>query len=188
VTPPTTQTGLGLNPGYIRPSDFYKTTNDAQAKFNWGGHGYQVGPNFDDIAYNQAYGSNEPWGIQQLAKPLTGAQIADLIAGKNVPQEAISRATRAQAYNPASMVTPNANNVYQLPQLAASGAVAPGGSTPSIPSTDPATVAQQAEIVKQLGSDWMTRQQRAAAMGDWTTYNQIQQVVNSIINPVIDRF
>jgi hypothetical protein len=85
------------------------------------------------------------------------------------------------------MVTPNANNVYQLPQIAAAGAVAPGGSTPSTP-TNPATVAQQAEIVRQLGSDWMTRQQRAAAIGDWETYNQIQQTVNSIINPVIDRF
>jgi hypothetical protein len=174
-----------LNPGFINPSDFYNTTDVAQSKYNWGSHGYQVGPNFDDIAYNQAYGSDQPWGLQQLAKPLTGSQIADLIAGKNVPQEAIAKASRRQAYNPASMVTPNANNTYQLPTIQAAGAIAPTTAPTSI---SPTSQAQQAEIVKQLGSNWMERQQRAAAIGDWETYNQIQQTVNSIINPVIDRF
>jgi hypothetical protein len=83
------------------------------------------------------------------------------------------------------MVTPNANNTYQLPTVA-NGAIAPTTNTPTA-TMSPATQAQQAEIVKQLGSDWMTRQQRAAAMGDWATYNQIQQVVNSIVNPTYDQ-
>jgi hypothetical protein len=177
---------VGLNAGYIKPSNFYNTYDDAQAKFNWGSHGYQVGPVFNDQQWNAAYGEDTPWGLQQLAKPLTGAQIADLIAGKNVPSFNVQAASRRQAYDPSSMVTPNANNTYQLPTIPSSGAVAPGGSTPTA-TMSPATIAQQTEIVRQLGSDWMDRQQRAAAMGDWQTYNQIQQVVNSIINPVIDQ-
>jgi hypothetical protein len=183
--PPTQppRTGLGLNPGYINPSDFYNTYDPAQSKYNWNAKGYQVGPTFDDVAYNQAYGPETPWGLQQLAEPLTGQQIADLIAGKNVPTRQIQAATRRQAYNPASMVTPNASNTYQLPTIPAAGAIAP---TTQPVSTNPTTVAQQAEIVRQLGSDWMERQQRAAAVGDWATYNDIQRVVNSIINPVID--
>jgi hypothetical protein len=177
-----------LNAGYIKPSNFYNTTDNAQSKFNWGSHGYQVGPVFNDQQWNAAYGENTPWGLQQLAKPLTGQQISDLIAGKNVPSFSVQAATRREAYNPASMTTPDAKNTYQLPTIAAAGAIAPGSSTPTTPSTNPATVAQQAEIVKQLGSDWKERQQRAAATGDWATYNDISQKVSSILNPVIDRY
>ena len=183
--PPTQppQRGVGLNPGYIDPSNFYNTYDAAQSKFNWGGHGYQVGPVFNDQQWNAAYGEDTPWGLQQLAKPLTGAQIADLIAGKNVPSFNVQSAQRRQAYDPASMATPNANNTYQLPTIPASGSVAPGSSTTPVSTMSPTTVAQQAEIVKQLGADWMSRQQKAAAIGDWGTYNQIQATVNSIINP-----
>jgi hypothetical protein len=170
----------------MAPEDFYNTTNAAQSKFNWGGGGYQVGPAFDAQAYNQAYASDTPWGLQQIATPLTGAQIADILAGREpVAGPIAAPATRREAYNPASMVAPNAQNTYQLPKVG--GAIAPG--TPTTPTTtmSPATQAQQTEIVRQLGADWMARQQQAAAVGDWATYNQIQQVVNSIINPTYEQ-
>jgi hypothetical protein len=83
------------------------------------------------------------------------------------------------------MATPGAGNVYQLPVIGAP--VAPGTVTPPTTTMAPATVAQQTEIVRQLGPDWMQRQQAAAAAGDWATYNQIQQVVNSIINPYVEQ-
>jgi hypothetical protein len=170
----------------MAPEAFYNTNNAAQSRFNWGGGGYQVGPTFDAQAYNQAYASDTPWGLQQIATPLTGAQIADILAGRDyVAGPVAAPATRRQAYNPASMVTPNAQNTYQLPTVG--GPVAPGDFTPPTSTVSPATQAQQAEIVKQLGADWMTRQQRAAAAGDWATYNQIQQVVNSIINPIVEQ-
>jgi len=185
--PPTpAPTGVGLNPGWIAPTDFHNTYDPAQSHYNWGTHGYQVGPTFNDVAWNQAAGPDTPWGLQQLAKPLTGAQIADLIAGKNVPTQAVQAASRREAYNPASMVTPNATNTYQLPTISAAGAIAPTTTSSYTPTA--ATVAQQAEIVKQLGADWMTRQQRAAAIGDWGTYNDIQNKVNAIINPTFQGY
>ena len=89
-------------------------------------------------------------------------------------------ATRAQAYNPASMITPNATNVYQLPTITA----------PVAPTTAVAPVTQDPrydEVAKKLGANWFNRQQAAAAAGDWETYNLITQQVNAILNPVIDQ-
>ena len=170
----------------MNPEDFYNTFDPAQSKFNWGASGYQVGPTFDAKAYNQAYASATPWGLQQVAKPLTGAQISDIAAGRPYTAGPVApSATRREAYNPASMVTPSAKNTYQLPQVG--GAISPSTTTPPASTVSPATQAQQAQIVKQLGADWMTRQQAAAAAGDWATYNQIQQVVNSIINPYVEQ-
>jgi hypothetical protein len=186
ITPVVPRTGLGLNPGFMNPEAFYNTFDPAQSRYNWGASGYQVGPTFDARAYNQAYGDETPWGLQQIAQPLTGAQIADIAAGRPyVAGPVAAKATRREAYNPASMVTPNAQNVYQLPVINAP--VAPGTVAPPTTTMSPATQAQQTEIVRQLGPDWMTRQQQAAASGDWATYNQIQQVVNSIINPYVEQ-
>jgi hypothetical protein len=165
----------------IAPTPFYRTTDPAQSKFNWGMKGYQEGPTFNAQAYNQAPGPDTPYGLQQLAKPLTQAQIADLIAGRPIRQQpAAAPATRTEAYNPASMITPNANNVYQLPTITAP--VAP--TTPVVPvNQDP----RYDEVAKKLGANWFNRQQAAAAAGDWETYNLITQQVNAILNPVIDQ-
>jgi hypothetical protein len=185
VTPPLTQNGKGLNPGYIAPEAFYNTYNNVQSKYNWGSKGFQTGPKFDARGYNQAYGSETPWGLQQMAQPLSGSQIADIIAGRDLAAgPVVPNANRRDAYNPASMITPDATNTYQLPtiaQRAPTSAVAPV-------STNPADTAQQAEISRQLGANWFNRQQAAAAAGDWETYNDIQQKVNAIINPVVDRY
>jgi hypothetical protein len=162
---------LGLNPGWIRPTDFYNTTNDAQSKFNWGGHGYQTGPDYNDVAWNQAYGSETPWGVQQLAKPLTGQQIADLIAGKNVPEEAITRATRRYAYDAASMATPSAANTYQLPVMANSSFFNTGSSGNTANYTNNAQYNQVASV---LGADLARQQQLALAQGDTATVQRIQ--------------
>jgi hypothetical protein len=179
-----TQNGLGLNPGWIAPENFYNTYDPAQSKYNWGTHGYQTGPKFDARGYNQAYGNETPWGLQQMAVPLSGQQIADIVAGRDLAAgPVVPNANRRDAYNAASMVTPNATNTYQLPLPT------PRATTPTTPtSTNPANTAQQAEISRQLGANWFNRQQAAAAAGDWETYNDIQQKVNAIINPVIDRF
>jgi hypothetical protein len=168
----------------MAPQDFYNTYDPAQAKFNWGGGGFQTGPVFDPVAYNQAYASDTPWGLQQMARPLTAAQMADIVAGRPyVAGPIAAQATRREAYNPASMA--GGQNVYQVPRLGAGSQ----GTTTTTPvgTTTPVNTAQQALIVKQLGADWMQRQQAAAAAGDWATYNQIQSIVNSIINPIVEQ-
>jgi len=143
--------------------------------------GYQEGPTFNAQAYNQAPGADTPYGLQQLAKPLTQAQIADLIAGRPIRQETVAPATRFEAYNPASMITPNANNVYQLPTITATGPVAP--TTMGSVSTDQ----RYAEVTRQLGANWFNRQQAAAAAGDYETYYAIQRQVDAILNPTVDQ-
>jgi hypothetical protein len=140
----------------------------AQSKFNWGMKGYQVGPKFDAQAYNQAPGSATPWGLQQLAKPLTSAQIADLIAGRPMSQQPVAApATRAQAYNPASMITPNATNVYQLPTVR---------TTPV--SSNAAVSAGPTALEQQLAYD----QQQALAQGDNALYWDIQARLDALKN------
>jgi hypothetical protein len=159
--------GRGLNPGWIAPTPFYNTTDVAQSKFNWGMKGYQEGPRFNAQAYNQAPGSATPWGLQQLARPLTQAQIADIIAGRPISATpTVAPATRAQAYNPASMVTPNANNVYQLPVIPTT-TFSSGGVSPVKPNDT---------VRAQLAYD----QQIALSMGDNDLYWQIQAKLDAL--------
>jgi len=128
--------------------------------------GYQVGPKFDPVAYNQAPGSATPYGLQQLAKPLTQAQIADLIAGRPMSQQPVAApATRTQAYNPASMITPNANNVYQLPV---------------IPTTTFSTGTSQAQANNTLRTQLAYDQQIALSIGDNDLYWQIQAKLDAL--------
>jgi hypothetical protein len=142
--------------------------------------GYQVGPKFDPVAYNQAPGSATPYGLQQLARPLTSAQIADLIAGRPMSQQPVAApATRTQAYNPASMIQPNATNTYQLPTVTAP--IVPTALTTTPVSTDQ----RYAEVTRQLGANWFNRQQAAAAAGDYETYYAIQRQVDAILNPTV---
>jgi hypothetical protein len=113
-----------------------------------------------------------------MARPLTQEQIADMIAGRPIRQTTVAPATRFEAYNPASMITPTANNVYQLPTITAP--VAPVVPTATAPAAaDP----RFDEVAKKLGANWFNRQQAAAAAGDWETYNLITQQVNAILNP-----
>jgi hypothetical protein len=158
--------GRGLNPGWIAPTPFYNTTDVAQSKFNWGMKGYQEGPRFNAQAYNQAPGSATPWGLQQLAKPLTQAQIADIIAGRPISATpTVAPATRAQAYNPASMVTPNANNVFQLPTVRA-----PVSSNTTAVSAAPTALEQQLAYDQQL----------ALAQGNDALYWDIQARLDAL--------
>jgi hypothetical protein len=172
-----------LNPGFIKPSPFYNTNDPAQSKFFWGQHAFQPGPTFNDTLYNtQPNAPDTPWGAQQMARPLTMAEINDMILGKTSKAQSVAPATRRVPitdYNRNVMNT-DYSKVGQLPVLAP---VAPSQVT--TPST---TSPVNAEIAKQLGSNWFNRQQAAAAAGDWETYYAIQRQVDAIINPVIDRF
>ena len=60
----------GLNPGWIQPTDFYKTTDPVQSHYYWGGHPYQPGPTFNPALYNSSPGApGTPWGLQQMFNP-----------------------------------------------------------------------------------------------------------------------
>jgi hypothetical protein len=85
-----------------------------------------------------------------------------------------------EAYNPASMIQPNATNTYQLPTVTAP--IAPTALTTTTPvSTDQ----RYAEVTRQLGANWFNRQQAAAAAGDYETYYAIQRQVDAILNPTV---
>jgi hypothetical protein len=60
----------GLNPGFIRPDQFYQTTSPIQGQYYWGQHPYQAGTTFNSQAYNQVPGADAtPWGLQQMYAP-----------------------------------------------------------------------------------------------------------------------
>ena len=167
-----------MNPGWIDPTQFYNTTDPAQSQFFWGQHGYQEGPTFNAQAYNQAEASNTAWGLQQLAQPLTTAQIDDIIAGRPISYPIAPQPinTRVEQYNPASMVTPNNTNVYQLPTLP----VAPTANTQVSANTD------TDRIMSILGNDVFQRQQTALENNDMTTYWTLQGQMDAILNPTTD--
>jgi len=172
--------GSGLNPGYIQPKPFYNTTNDAQSKYYWGQHGYQYGPTFDAKQYNQVAAPATPWGQQGIATPLTGPEIADIVAGKSYIGGPVRPATRVEQYVPDTRIPPSYGQVMLNPSYKGT-AVAPtttGGTTDS----------QFKQIAEKLGPNWATDLQTAATNGNWDEYNRIQQLVNSILNPVIDRY
>jgi hypothetical protein len=79
---------------------------------------------------------------------------------------AAAPATRAQAYNPASMVAPNATNVYQLPVIP-TGTFSSGGVSPVKPNDT---------VRAQLAYD----QQIALSIGDNDLYWQIQAKLDAL--------
>lgn len=174
VAPQPQQRGMGLNPGFIAPTDFYKTFDPAQSKYNWGSKGFQVGPDFDAKQYNQAAGSEIPWGLQQLARGLTGAQINDIIAGKNITTgPAVPNAQRMEAYDPRSMVVPSATNSYQLPTINSPGNTGtPNTGTPG--NVDYTNNVQYNQVAAALGPDLARQQQEAIARGDTAEVERIQ--------------
>jgi hypothetical protein len=100
----------GLNPGYIAPTPFYSTTNDAQSKFYWGSHPYQTGgitgQVFDPVLYNTVPEAPRiPFGSQAVNQPLTSAQIAAIVAnpGSNNSQQ---NTQQASSFVPAPVSTP----------------------------------------------------------------------------------
>jgi hypothetical protein len=172
-----------LNPGFIRPSAFYNTTDPAQSKFNYGMKAFQTGPTFNDVLYNtNPNAPDTPYGLQQMAKPLTMQEINDLILGKGTKAQTVAPATRRVPITDANRNVMNFDysKVGQLPVIAP---VAPSQVTPTSASTS----AINAELTKQLGANWFNRQQAAAAAGDWETYYAIQRQVDAIMNPTIDK-
>ena len=119
----------GLNPGFIQPTPFYQTNDPAQSKFYWGGHGYQYGPTFNQQEYNQVAAPNTPFGLQQLAKPLTGQEIQDLISGRGYTPRTVNPATRINPYVADTRTPPSYGQVQLNPMY-----------KPSVGTTVPTTV------------------------------------------------
>jgi hypothetical protein len=60
----------GLNPGFVQPTPFYRTSSPVQSKFYWGQHPYQPGPTFDQTLYNTVPGApQQPFGLQHMYTP-----------------------------------------------------------------------------------------------------------------------
>ena len=117
-----------------------------------------------------------------MARPLTMAEINDMILGKTSKAQSVAPATRRVPITDANrnVMDFDYSKVGQLPVLA-----------PVMPSqvTTPTTVSPvNAEIARQLGPNWFNKQQAAAAAGDWETYYSIQRQVDAILNPVVDKF
>jgi len=149
-----------------------------QSKFFWGQHGFQEGPKFNEVLYNQAAAPDTPWGLQQVATPLTSQQIEDIVMGRNVTTPVVPNATRREAYAQGP-VAPSYGQRKLEPKITNQPA--------SNVAYSPSTTYNNPELTKQLGANWFNRQQAAANAGDWETYYAIQKQVDQILNPVIDR-
>jgi hypothetical protein len=177
------RSGEMINPGFIQPTAFYNTTNPAQSKFFWGGHGPQFGTNqFNAQAYNQVAAPNTPWGLGQVQAPLSPDDMKNIIAGTYRAPQGTAPATRAEAYKPSEFAA------TQYGQVRVGGPVNPAGTTTtpsgSTATKDLYTADQKTAISAQLGSDWQARLDKAALNGDYATIVDIQNRINSILNPV----
>ena len=132
---------------------------------------YNTNPNAPDT----------PYGLQQMAKPLTMAQINDMIMGRPFTPDTVAPATRRVPITDANRNVMNFDysKVGQLPVITAP--IAPTQIAPTTVSPI------NAELTRQLGANWFNRQQAAAAAGDWETYYAIQRQVDAILNPTIDK-
>jgi hypothetical protein len=180
-----------INPGWIQAQPFYNTTNAAQSKFSWGGKGPQfISTNpaqpFDARAYNQAAGANTPWGLGQIAAPLSPEEVEQAIAGTYQQRTGTPQATRAEAYSPNTIAAPQYGQV-QVGINAPTAPIAPtspsGGATKELYTTD-----QKTQISGVLGPNWQKDLDNAALNGDYATIVRIQNQIDAILNPVIDRF
>lgn len=86
----------GVNPGFIAPTPFYDTTSPAQSQFYWGAHPFQGGATFNPRLYNMAEAPETPWGIQNIAQPLTPDQVRQAYLGQPIVQPQLPVATRAE--------------------------------------------------------------------------------------------
>jgi len=122
-----------------------------------------------------------PWGAQGIAEQLTGQQIVDYINGKPLVTGPVAPATRSEAYRADTRTPPSYGQVQINP-------VYKGTNTTTKTNSGGTTDAQFKQIAEKLGNNWATDLQTAATNGDWEKYNLIQQQVNSILNPVIEKY
>jgi hypothetical protein len=179
-----------INPGWIQAQPFYNTTNAAQSKFFWGGHGPQfVSSNpaqpFDARAYNQVAAPNTPWGQGQIAAPLSPEEVEQAIAGTYKQRPGTAPATRVEAYRQPTMAAPSYG------QVQVGGPVAPIAPT-NAPGTKATkelyTSDQKTQISGVLGPNWQKDLDNAALNGDYATIVRIQNQIDAILNPVTDRY
>ena len=78
----------GLNPGFVQPTAFYRTSSPVQSKFYWGQHPYQPGPTFDQTLYNTVPGApQQPFGLQHMYTPTDLNQyLSQFTAGPVAPR------------------------------------------------------------------------------------------------------
>jgi len=133
----------------------------------------------------QPQAPDTPWGLQQLAKPLTSQDIQDLIDGKPLKSTKVQSATRAVPITDANKNVMNFDysKVGQLKQIPTTPLAK---TTANNTATSDATALSQIpqgydKVTQQLGPQWFNKQQAAAAAGDWDTYYAIQQQVASIM-------
>ena len=101
-------TNQGLNPGMIAPTAFYNTNSPVQSQYFWGGHPFQGGDTFNAQLYNQAPAPATPWGLQQMAQPLSPEDMQAIIHGTYQPPALNAPASRVVAFNPYAVQQANA--------------------------------------------------------------------------------
>jgi hypothetical protein len=182
VTPPPPTVGRMINPGYIQPTEFYHTTDPAQSKYFWGGHGPQFESGnpaqpFNAQAYNQVAAPGTPWGLQQVAKPLSPDDYLAMLRGTYQAPAAPAPATRAEAYHAPTQIAPSYG------QVQVGGAVAPVKPTANITSSSIYTPAQIEKLNTALGSDWQAQINRAALNNDTGTIIDLHTRINNTLYP-----
>jgi hypothetical protein len=72
----------GLNPGLIKPTPYYQTTDPAQSQYYWGSHPYQPGQTFNSQLYNNAVGAPAtPYGVGHAQTAATAQDILARLQG-----------------------------------------------------------------------------------------------------------
>jgi hypothetical protein len=78
----------GLNPGFIQPTPYYRTTSPVQSQYYYGQRPYQPGPTFNQALYNTVPNAPAvPFGLQQMYTPTDlNAYLSQFTAGPVAPR------------------------------------------------------------------------------------------------------
>jgi hypothetical protein len=116
-----------VNPGFIRPTAYYETTDPTQAKYYWGAHDYQTGDTFNPNAYNIVEGApTEAWGNQPAAFAGQGVNLVNPYAPvstegmqrTSVTQPMSAQPITSQPITSQTTSSPSIDTPYTLPPVA----------------------------------------------------------------------
>jgi hypothetical protein len=174
----------GLNPGFIQPTAYYDTTDPTQAKYYWGGHGYQEGPEFSSEQYNNVPGAPTiPFGSQPAPFTMQSTQIRNPYAPMSTegmtPDTNRLQAETMMAPTTTTPTQPIPNLGQNIPQYEPSF-----DSTYTLPSVQqeqqPAMVSNVAPVETMAQAQTQPMQQRV------DPFDYLQQNVNDLPQEIVD--
>jgi hypothetical protein len=163
-----------VNPGFIKPTAYYDTTDPTQSKYYWGAHDYQTGDTFNPNAYNIVEGApTEAWGNQPAPFSNEGVNLVNPYAP--VSTEGMQRTSVTPQPVQQTMNVPEAAPYIMPP-------VAQPEAQPMISNVNPEMTPEPLAMSQPIAQDIQPMQQPQRV----DPFDYLQQNLNNLPQGVID--